>query len=60
MILMPVSGSVARFGGEAAAQGHDILKVAPLALIALHVAGALWHRFVLKDGLLARMRRAGP
>jgi cytochrome b561 len=59
MILMPVSGSVAWFGGvEAAAQGHNILKIALLALIALHVAGALWHQFVLKDGLIARMRRA--
>jgi cytochrome b561 len=59
MILMPVSGSVAWFGGvDAAAQGHNILKVALLALIALHVAGALWHQFVLKDGLLMRMRRA--
>jgi cytochrome b561 len=59
MILMPISGSVAWFGGiDAAAQGHNILKVALLALIALHVAGALWHQFVLKDGLIARMRRA--
>ncbi len=59
MILMPISGSVAWFGGiDAAAQGHNILKVALLALIALHVAGALWHQFVLKDGLIDRMRRA--
>jgi cytochrome b561 len=59
MILMPVSGSVAWFGGvEAAAKGHNILKVALVALVALHVAGALWHQFVLKDGLIARMRRA--
>lgn len=26
-----------------------------MALIALHVAAALYHRFVLKDGLLRRM-----
>ena len=59
MILMPVSGSVAWFGGvDAAAQGHNILKIALLALIALHLAGALWHQFVLKDGLIACMRRA--
>jgi cytochrome b561 len=59
MILMPVSGSVAWFGGvEAAAQGHNLLKIALLALVALHIAGALWHQFVLKDGLIARMRRA--
>jgi cytochrome b561 len=60
MILMPVSGSVAWFGGvEVAAQGHNILKIALLALVALHVGGALYHQFVLKDGLITRMRRAG-
>jgi cytochrome b561 len=60
MILMPVSGSLAWFGGvELAAQGHNLLKLALLALVALHVAGALYHHFVLKDGLLDRMRRAG-
>ncbi|MFC6590036.1 hypothetical protein [Sulfitobacter pacificus] len=26
--------------------------------IALHVVGALYHQFVLRDGTLARMRRA--
>jgi cytochrome b561 len=60
MILMPASGAAAWFGGlEVAAQGHNILKIALLALVALHVAGALWHQFVLKDGLIARMGRAG-
>lgn len=59
MILMPISGSVAWFGGvEAAAQGHNLFKIALLALIALHVVGALYHQFVLRDGTLARMRRA--
>jgi len=29
-----------------------------LALVALHVVGALYHQFVLRDGTLARMRRA--
>jgi cytochrome b561 len=59
MILMPVSGSVAWFGGvEVAAQGHNILKIALLAFVALHVVGALYHQFVLKDRLIDRMRRA--
>lgn len=59
MILMPVSGSVAWFGGVAvAAQGHNILKILLLALVALHVVGAVYHHFVLKDGLINRMRRA--
>lgn len=59
MILMPISGSVAWFGGvQLAAQGHNILKIALLALIALHVAGALYHQFALRDGTLARMGKA--
>ena len=59
MILMPLSGSVAWFGGvEAAAQGHNVLKIVLLALVALHVVGALYHQFILRDGTLARMRRA--
>jgi len=59
MILMPLSGAVAWFGGVAqAAQGHNVLKIVLLALIALHVVGALYHQFVLRDGTLARMRRA--
>ncbi|MEY2956635.1 MAG: hypothetical protein RL123_1363, partial [Pseudomonadota bacterium] len=27
-----------------------------IALIALHVGAALWHHFVRRDGVLARMR----
>ena len=50
---------MAWFGGVAlAAQGHNILKIALLALIALHVVGAVYHHFVLQDGLINRMRRA--
>ncbi|WP_165354823.1 cytochrome b [Tropicimonas sp. IMCC6043] len=60
MILMPVSGSVAWFGGvQAAAEGHEVLKVVLLALVALHVVGVVYHQFVLRDDTLARMRRAG-
>ncbi|MFP7674162.1 cytochrome b [Marivita sp. S0852] len=59
LILMPVSGSVAWFGGvDLAAQGHNVLKIALLALIGLHIIGALYHQIVLRDGVLMRMRRA--
>jgi cytochrome b561 len=34
-----------------------VLKIALLVLVALHVVGALYHQFVLRDGTLARMRR---
>jgi cytochrome b561 len=59
MILMPISGSLAWFGGvDLAAQGHNILKIVLLALVALHVVGVLYHHLVLKDGLINRMLRA--
>lgn len=58
MILMPLSGMAAWFGGiDVAAEGHEVLKVALLALVAVHVLAALWHQFWLKDGLLLRMKR---
>lgn len=34
---------------------HEPLAYVGLALIALHVAGALWHHFILKDATLVRM-----
>lgn len=58
MIAMPLSGMAAWFGGiEAAAEAHEAMKVAMLALVAVHVAAALWHQFWLKDGLMLRMKR---
>lgn len=60
LILMPLSGAVAWFGSvDAAAQGHNVMKVILLALVAIHLVGVLHHHFVLRDGTLARMRRAG-
>jgi cytochrome b561 len=35
--------------------GHEYLSLGLFALIGLHVAAALYHQFVRKDGLLARM-----
>ncbi|MDO5706866.1 MAG: cytochrome b/b6 domain-containing protein, partial [Paracoccus sp. (in: a-proteobacteria)] len=56
LILTPLSGSVAWFGGqEGAAEAHETLTSVLLALAALHVAGALYHQFVVKDGLMSRM-----
>lgn len=58
MILMPVSGLVAWFGGvEAAAEAHEVMKPLLLLLVLVHVLAALWHQFWLKDGLLLRMKR---
>lgn len=60
MLLMPVSGAVAWFGGaEAAAEAHEVMRILLLALVALHVLGALYQQFVLKTDIMARMKRAG-
>lgn len=40
-------------------EAHEILAWTGLALIVLHVAGALRHQFMLKDGLLRRMGPGG-
>lgn len=58
LILMPLSGMAAWFGGvELAAKGHQVMRIVLLALIALHFVGALYHRFVLKSGVMERMLR---
>lgn len=58
LVAMPISGAVAWFrANEAAADVHSVMRIVLLALIALHVAGALYHQFVLKDGLMQRMRK---
>lgn len=59
MILMPISGAVAWFGGvQAAAGAHGVMKLLLLALIALHIAAAFYHQLILRDGVMERMRRA--
>lgn len=58
MILMPLSGAAAWFGGiEAAAEVHEAMKPLMILLVAVHVLAAIWHQVWLKDGLMDRMRR---
>ena len=60
LLLSPLSGAAAWFGQvEMAANAHVALKFVLLAFVALHVAGALYHQFILKNGLIKRMMRAG-
>jgi cytochrome b561 len=60
MIVVPVVGLYAWFGGsEEAGDLHSLAKPAFIIFVGLHVLGALYHQFVLKDGLLRRMMRAG-
>ena len=59
MLLMPVSGLVAWFGGvDTAADAHEVMSNLMLFVVGVHVAAALWHQFWLKDHLLLRMMRA--
>jgi len=61
LLALPLSGAVAWFGGVGAAgDAHGVMKTLLLALVLLHVVGALYHQFVLKDGLMLRMKRPAP
>lgn len=56
---LPISDSAAHLGHEL----HEIVGFGMAGLVALHVAAALRHHFLLRDGVLARMlpgRRAVP
>ena len=55
---MPVTGGLAWFGGiEAMADLHGAGKAAILALVGLHVLGALYQHFYLRTDVLRRMLR---
>jgi cytochrome b561 len=59
LLLMPISGALAWFGQiELADTMHLALKFVLLAFVALHIAAALYHQFVLKNGLIKRMMKA--
>jgi cytochrome b561 len=45
----------AKFDGVPAHEVHEILVTVLIALVAVHVLGALKHQFIMKDGLLERM-----
>lgn len=57
LFALPISGLVAWFGGvEGAAAAHaGPLRFALIALVLLHIGGALVQQFVLKSGVLMRM-----
>lgn len=60
LFLMPVSGAAAWFGQiELADTAHLTLKFVLLGFVALHITAALYHQFVLKNGLIKRMMKAG-
>ncbi|TYC55703.1 cytochrome b [Rhodobacterales bacterium] len=56
MIVVPITGLLAWFGGlHTAGEIHELGKPAFIILIGLHIAGALYHQFALKDHLIRRM-----
>lgn len=60
IVVIPLSGFAAWQGlSRSVGEVHETLFAALLALTFLHVAGAAYHQFVLRDGLMERMRRAG-
>jgi cytochrome b561 len=60
LLLLPASGGAAWFLGiREAGDTHEVLFTIGWILVALHTAAALFHQYVLKDGLLLRMRRPG-
>jgi cytochrome b561 len=59
IVLIPASGIGAWFGGfDTAGEVHEILFNGLMVLVVLHVVGAVYHQYVLKDGLIRRMMRA--
>ena len=57
IFIMPLSGIGAWFGKqEFAATVHTTFKFVFLLFIALHIIGALYQQFILKTGLMDRMK----
>lgn len=59
ILLVPLMGIAAWFLGIGVAAGmHGALFAAMLGLIVLHTVAALYHQYILKDGLIRRMTRS--
>lgn len=60
MLLVPLAGMAAWGGGvHEAGDVHGALFNLFAVLILLHIAGAVYHQWIKKDGLLDRMMKAG-
>ncbi|MCT8328021.1 cytochrome b [Albidovulum sediminis] len=58
LFALPVTGALAWFGGLSdLSEVHEVMTTLLLILSGLHILGALYHQFVLRDGLLLRMKR---
>ncbi|MCB1405954.1 MAG: cytochrome b/b6 domain-containing protein [Rhodobacteraceae bacterium] len=60
LLAIPLTGMAAWVGGfTEMGDVHEVLFTVGLALVIAHIAAALFHQFVIKDNLLARMRLRG-
>ncbi len=60
IIGIPIGGMIAWFGGvEIVGWVHGIAGKVLMLIVLGHAAMALYHQYVVKDGTLARMMRAG-
>ena len=60
MILVPVGGMITWFGRvDAAGDIHGVLANALMIVAGGHAAMAIYHQFVMREGLLDRMTRPG-
>ena len=61
MIALPITGLLVWFAGMTSLGDlhGGILKVLLWVMIVLHIAAALWHQFIRKDGLMNRMWKPG-
>lgn len=59
LVAVPAAGFATWFGGiGAAGEAHVVMFNLLVVIVLLHVAGALFHQFLLKDDLIARMMKA--
>lgn len=57
LVIVPVTGLLAKYVGDPWGDIHTIGKPVFIVLIVLHAAAALYHHFMLKDETLVRMIR---
>jgi cytochrome b561 len=55
LFAVPISGLVTWYIEPEVGDFHALAKPAFLVLIGLHVAGALYHQFIVRDGVLTRI-----
>ncbi len=57
IVPLPSPWTLSRASEDFVEEAHEIAAYLLIAVACLHVAAALWHHFVLKDGTLRRMSR---